>query len=49
MAKDFLEELKRYRLDYILSDSQLPSNIINQLGDVELVFKSNNIFIYKLN
>jgi len=46
MAKDFSEELKKYRLDYILSDSPLPQDIIEQLGNLELVFKSNKTFIY---
>lgn len=46
MSKNFRDELDKYRIDYILSDSPLPQSIIKQLSGTELVFKSNNIFIY---
>ncbi|MFH1523284.1 MAG: hypothetical protein ABIE43_05745 [Patescibacteria group bacterium] len=47
LAKDFETELKKYRLDYILSTGPLEEEIINQFSDTELVFQSNDIFIYK--
>ncbi|MFH1582993.1 MAG: hypothetical protein ABIB72_01595 [Candidatus Falkowbacteria bacterium] len=48
MAKDFLEELKKYRLDYLLSDSPLSQDAIKQFGNTKLAFSSNNIYIYDL-
>ena len=46
MARDFRAELDKYRLDYVLSVGLLPQNIIDQLGGVQLIFNSNNLFLY---
>ncbi|MEK7646886.1 MAG: hypothetical protein AAB378_00750 [Patescibacteria group bacterium] len=46
MARDFKAELNKYRLDYILSVGSLPKNIVGQLDGVQLIFDSNNLFLY---
>jgi len=49
MSKNFRTELKKYRLDYILSDSPLGKNLANELGNPGLVFQSNGFYIYNFN
>lgn len=46
-AKDFRTELNTYRLDYIVSIGPLPDKIIYELGDLELTFDANNLFLYE--
>ena len=48
MARDFKAELEKYRLDYILSVEPLLESIVGQLGDVELIFNLDNMFLYEL-
>lgn len=45
-AKNFKEELSRYRLDYILSVGPLSPQVIEQLSGLKIVFQKNNIFAY---
>lgn len=46
-TRDFKTELNKYRLDYILSVGRLSKSFVSQLGGVELIFNSNNIFLYR--
>jgi len=46
---DFRTELKKYRLDYILSDSPLTETFSQELGTLELAFYSNGFYIYNFD
>jgi len=47
--RNFKDELKKYRLDYILSDGELTQNLMDELLGIELVFNDRNFYLYKLN
>ena len=46
VKKDYRSELKRYRLDYILSVGPLSPGIIKQLTGIKPIFEANNLFVY---
>lgn len=48
LKKDFLSELKRYRLDYILSIEPLSPSVQQSLPSLQEVFQSGQIYIYTL-
>jgi len=47
-VSDFYEELKKYRLDYVLSDGEPSTDILSQLPQLELVTTVENFYIYQL-
>ena len=47
MSKDFATELKRYRLDYVLSIGPLPESIIEDLSGIELTKQIGEAYIYQ--
>lgn len=47
LAKDFSTELKKYRLDFILSVGPLVESVKKQLPNIELVAEINGNFIYQ--
>lgn len=48
-SKNFRTELKKYRLDYILSDGQLEEGFLNELGNPRIIFQNNDFYIYNFN
>ena len=48
LKKDFLSELKKYRLDYILSIEPLSPSVQRSLPSLLKVFQSGQIYIYTL-
>ncbi|QQG46212.1 MAG: hypothetical protein HYY55_04630 [Candidatus Niyogibacteria bacterium] len=49
LKKDFTGELKKYRLDYIVSVGFLPDDIIDELPGLMLKFNENNLFVYSFS
>ncbi len=47
MKQDFSEELKKYRLDYILSVGTLPDGLQRDLPNLKRIFQHKDIQIYK--
>ena len=47
--QNFLDQLKKYRLDYILSDGKLIDGLLTELNSIELVYNHDNFYLYKLN
>lgn len=47
LKNDFLTELKKYRLDYIISEGDLSLDNKNLLPQIKLIGEFNNIFLYK--
>jgi len=47
LKKDFNYELKKYKLDYILSFGVMDKKILNEILAPKLVFNENNVYIYK--
>jgi len=45
---DFYAELKKYRLDYIVSSEKLKDGIIQQLPSLEPIKVINSFYIYRL-
>lgn len=45
-AGSFIEQLKKYRLDYIVSFGPIEEVFTNEINNPKIVFQSNNIFIY---
>lgn len=45
--QDFSQELKKYRLDYIMSEGELAGRIKQELKIDKPVFSDNNFYIYK--
>ena len=48
-SNDFQAELKKYRLDYILSDGELAQSLVDEFSEIKLIFNKNNFYLYKLN
>lgn len=46
---DLYLELKKYRLDYILSDKALREPLLSELADVDLLTEINGYYIYQFN
>ena len=44
--KDFYQELKKYRLDYILSTGPLEIALLNELKNPRMTFQSNGFYFY---
>lgn len=48
VKRDFYKELKKYRIDYILSVGPLDKMVIKSLPTLQSVFEKNNFYIYTL-
>ena len=46
MSRGLKNELLKYRLDYILSDTMLSQNILSKLPGLKLVFQIDDLFMY---
>lgn len=48
LTKDFTAELKKYKLDYLVSEKQINADSLNFGDNLKLVYAVDNIFIYQL-
>ena len=48
LNKDFETELRKYKLDYVLSVGPLTDRVIKQLTSIKLAWQQADIYIYSI-